>query len=1170
MRRAALITIFTGLLFAFTSVLGAPGSATDLSVLHKDERIHAFKVANLYVDGDGKVIGAKFWHLPSGMPVFLQIETVPQVYTWVDTPVESDRGLPHALEHLLAEKGTTGRYFTLLSNMRLSQSAAATWRDFNLYSFVSGSGTDGFFDVFHSWLTALYHPDFTEVEAQREFYHFAVSTDPVSKIKTLSERGTVYNEEQTGEGEESCYHNLDKQILGAGNPLAANIGGDPDQMRAVTPQEIREFHREHYRLGPTTGFIFVVNPKENIPAFLERISREFERLPSAKTAVVTTQQSSAGNPKYPIHSLADLQPRICPVPGGNEAAPADIWFGWKPKKFESMRSLRMLDLFYRGLADGQQSLLYKALVDRKTRIADTGATSIALDSARSESPRYSLWKIQVSGIPGNHLSVGQITQVRNAILARVREVSDYPDGSPALAGFNEVIESYARAERRSKNVWRKSPPLFGVRLDANWKDFLEYLEMDPSFVRSMAQEDLWNGIESDLKSGKNIWRSLIQEFGLLDPPYSEATPSSPELQKKLEIETQQRISTQIESLKHQYGFSSDQEALAHFEHDELVKTKEIDKIEAQVSKPHFTDHPPLVPDEDMRYSQFTVSGVPALASIFERPPSLELGLSFDLHQVPQKYYKYLPLLARSFDSVGLKESNHITQYQTMSAETHSRFVEFGASVSANGFSKRADLNFRASATSVPELREALGWIQRSLLSSYIDPANVDRLRDIVAEQLSADSSYTKQDEFSWVYTPAQAFRYQADPLYLAVDSQFTKAHWDGRLYWLLHEPVPPDKIDHLASFATNALATLKGTPKAHLAQTLNDLKAEGIEAELVEHWRRNLDSFPDDRLLNGLQRLADEVVADLRTGPANTINDLRQLQQLLVNRRALSLDLLVNSPALEQLRPDLEKFVAAIPDRVPNNEQISKARIAHPIIDKLRAEYSLNDLDFPWHLGFVNPEEFTGNAIFYSDFVDYTQTDRQSLMKLLSSAILAGRGPGSLYMRAHQAGLAYALLLKGDPSRGLILYYADRSMDVPSLVADMNSAVDGIANTKDPYLVDYALRQLFSLPRSIYTFSIRERAFAQEMRDGNTPEKVRRFYEALLKLRHDPALLSQLTAGGKDSLCGILLEEKCGIEQRVNHSLFFFVGSEKILSDTERRLGGTKLLRIWPSDYWLP
>jgi Zn-dependent M16 (insulinase) family peptidase len=162
--------------------------------------------------------------------------------------------------------------------------------------------------------------------------------------------------------------------------------------------------------------------------------------------------------------------------------------------------------------------------------------------------------------------------------------------------------------------------------------------------------------------------------------------------------------------------------------------------------------------------------------VFDRPPTIELGLSFDLRQIPKKYYRYLPILARSFDSLGLKEGSQITPYSDVLGETQSRFVGFAAGTADNAISHRADFTFRASVTSVPEFREALRWIDRSLRSSYLDPANVGRLRDIVSGLISADDSYTKQDEFSWVFMPAQAFRYQGDTLYLALESQFTKAH----------------------------------------------------------------------------------------------------------------------------------------------------------------------------------------------------------------------------------------------------------------------------------------------------------------------------------------------------------------------------------------------------------
>jgi Zn-dependent M16 (insulinase) family peptidase len=118
--------------------------------------------------------------------------------------------------------------------MRLSQSAAATWRDFNFYSLASGSGMDGFFELLRAWLDALYHPDFTDVEAEREFYHFGIATDTSTKTKTLTEGGSVYNEEQTEQGEESCYHDLDKRVLGKENPLAASIGyNDTNQADAM-------------------------------------------------------------------------------------------------------------------------------------------------------------------------------------------------------------------------------------------------------------------------------------------------------------------------------------------------------------------------------------------------------------------------------------------------------------------------------------------------------------------------------------------------------------------------------------------------------------------------------------------------------------------------------------------------------------------------------------------------------------------------------------------------------------------------------------------------------------------------------------------------------------------------------------------------------------------------
>ncbi len=1157
-------------LLGFAGYGSAASPGLDLGTLKKGEQVSDFQLANLYSDAGRQIVGAKFLHVPSGAPVFLlQIETVPQVYMWVDTPVTSDRGLPHALEHLLGEKGVKGRYFTLLRDMKLSQSVAATWRDFNFYSLTSGSGMDGFFELFHAWMEALYHPDFTDTEAEREFYHFGVVSDPSTKIKTLTEGGSVYNEELTNEGEESCYRDLKQRVLGKDNPLAAEIGGDPEQMRDVTPREIREFHKAYYRLGPTTGFIFAIHPKEDVVEFLRKVSGELGQFVQEGGKGVLPQSPPA-ELKYPIHPSESNTPQICRIPG-SETTPGDVWFLWKPQNVDTMIHLKLLQLFYRGLADGQRSLLHQAIVDSKTRQIDLGATGIKLDPDPSDSPRFLVWSADISGIPGTRISVESVTQVRNAVLEQIREVSEYPDHSEKLVTFNKLISSYAQAWRRSKLVWMRNPPLFGASLDANWKDFFEYLEMDASFVRSLSEDQVWTQIEKELLSGKNIWRDLIREYHLLDLPYAYATQSSPQLLQWLESEKKERLDHELQSLRGRYHADSNQEALTRFEQDELTKTKEIDAIEAQVPKPHFTEHPPLTPDEYIRYRQFQIGGVPTIATLFDRPPTLEIGLAFDIHHIPQKYYKYLPVLARSFDSLGLKEGEHIVPYAELLQETDSRFIEFAATTSDNGVSHRADFAFRASVTSVPELQEALRWIKRVLLSSYIDSTNLNRLRDVVTERLAADDSYTKQDEFAWVFMPAQAFRYQGDALYLALDSQFTKAYWDGRLHWLLHQPVSSQELGRLGAFASHFLLTAKQVSRSELGQRLSKIGANGLEGELVDHWKRNLNSFSQERLAEGLQRLAIEAQEDLRTGPVRAMEEIRELQRLVVNRRALKLDLLVSPSVLDAIQPDLLKFVRDVPDRPlrSGDDRSDRKRSTHPIIDKVAKENGMVDKQFPWHVGLVIPGELTGSAIFYSDFVNYFQTDRNSLVRLLSSAILSGRGLGSLYMKAREAGLAYQLLMRADPAHGQLGYYADRSLDVPSLVLSMNASANIVSKLREPYLIDYALQQLFSIPRAIYNFPIREHVLVQEIRDGNTPEKMRQFYQSLLKLRNDPNLLPEITRAGKDALCGILLAENCKPQQKAAHSIFFFVGSEKTLSDVEKRLP-IKIVRIWPSDYWLP
>jgi hypothetical protein len=532
-----------------------------------------------------------------------------------------------------------------------------------------------------------------------------------------------------------------------------------------------------------------------------------------------------------------------------------------------MVEVRLLELFVDALGGGEQSLLYKALVDRKTRALDSGVTSVSSWVGEQNSPLYPFVAQWLSGIPGSRITPELIERLRSRIIRTIQEISVYPPHSKELEAFNRLVHSHEHAARRYESVWIRNAPGFGLRqTSAAWKSLLDALEMDPSFNRSLSEDETFRAIEKQLDSGENIWANLIQKFHLLETPYSTASTPSPELLEQIEKNRQERLAAKTKALMQQYNTSDDQQALALFEQDELVKTRQVETIEAKVQLPQLTGHPPLTLDDDIHYRQTTLSGVPVIAAMFDRSPTIDIGLCFDLRNLPGKYYKYLPLLPRFVDGVGLKEGTQTLTYADVLEQIQRDVYDLSVGYESNALSHRADFAIRASAANPEEFRIALRWIERLLKSNDLNMENADRLRDVVQEAVSADDYYTKQAEENCVRGPAIAFRYQTDKLFLALNSHFTQAHWRSRMLWLLHAPVAAEGIEKLGAFANDALLSLDKLPRRDVTQRLEALKRTGLEGELVDYWKKNLPSFADAELAAGLRQLTAEVEEDLKAG----------------------------------------------------------------------------------------------------------------------------------------------------------------------------------------------------------------------------------------------------------------------------------------------------------------
>ncbi len=559
--------------------------------------------------------------------------------------------------------------------------------------------------------------------------------------------------------------------------------------------------------------------------------------------------------------------------------------------------------------------------------------------------------------------------------------------------------------------------------------------------------------------------------------------------------------------------------------------------------------------------------MPFIATVFDHPPTIDIGLSFDLRKIPAYYYKYLTILPRCLDSLGLVRNGERTSYSQLLSNVHNQMYAFSIGYDDNPVSGRADLVIRASSANAEEFRASLSLISEMIRFTDLNVSNADRLRDLVSQRISADDLYTKRD--GWITNPTYSFRYQQNAAYFAVHSQLTRAHWDERLKWRLHKKVPSQEIEQLAAFANGILASISGISRHELSLRLSDTKTTGLKAELLEYWRKNLYSFSEAELDGGLRQLSAEVQQDLRIGPAKTVADIKRLQTLVLNRNVLHVDLTLSQSMLATIRPELVHFLRSLPaySRYQSDEQAQELT-ASPILSKLNARYGPSGEIYPSYVGLVNADAIAGNVIFYSDFPGYLQLDRESLMRVLSSQLLAGSGPQSIYAKTVETGLAYDDGIVSRPGLKILWFYANRTLDIPALMMRVNSVAEHLPDLSDPFLVDYAFRQTFSIPRFLSSFSQRGRAMAIDIRDGNSPDKIRRFSQALLSLRQEPNLLSDLIRDGLASIGAVLLDEKYKNYQRSSRSLFFFAGPEKVLSDIEQRLSIPKLQRLWPSDFW--
>lgn len=1161
----------------------AAAAAEDVQLdnLKKDQNVGGFRVAAVYLNDSDKPMGARFVHRRTGFTLdLLQIESVPQGYTWVNSFPVSDQGEPHTQEHLLLGKGTTGRSIAQLDTMWLSGSSAFTQQWRTSYHFNTAAGPDVFFAIFGAQLNALLHPNYTDEEIRREVRNFGVTQNPDGSLR-LEEKGSVYNEmtSSTGNPFRQLFRAIDHLTYGPAHPLAYNSGGEPSGIRTMKPEDIRNFHKSNYYLA-NMGTIAAFPKSVSLSSVLERTDAILNKVqPNEEKRVGKTQ--------------ADLPPPAGAAPGTisfteypqkNEQQPSPVGIAWPANRQLDANEFLLFSLFFDNIASDTTSNLYKVFIDSKTRSMDIGAKQIFNNTSPDEG--MPVW-IGLTDVNPSNFNEEKLGAIRQKVVDEINRIASFPDGSPELKEFNGRIQSRLVELQRDLAKFVNTPPGFGARnIGSAWMDHLLALERTGDFRKSVTLKPQVAFAEKQLASGKNVWHDYLAKWKITGvTPYAAAARPSPALIQREESERVARGNAEAERLAKGYSIADNQEAIKRYRAEYDAETARIEEEAKKIARPSFVKSPPMTMDDQLSWSQKTVAGVPLVASTFDNMTSAQLGLAVRLDSVPPEQLRYVSLLPVLLTRVGVIENGKPVSFDEMTERLRNEILALNASFSTNPRTGRVELLVRGSGIGTQEASRAVDWMSLVLQHPDWRPENLARIRDAVDQSLSGLRNTMQGAEEAWVNNPALAYRMQSSPIYLAADSFLTRAHNALRLRWLLKEAPPADHAaldDFLTRIAgagksasradLKALAT--GIPPSSLqgyADALNALSptAKPIALEALKDLDLTLIEVPDSSLATDWADLATSIRDDLLTPPATALANLDAVRRAVLHANNARMFVVGSTTTQKALEPKIAALAGTLDSAPAARPSYSSARL---IDDRLRARDS--SAVAPVHVGLLAPNmkggviSTTVPSAHYSDF-----GDKEKQLDYLASRLHAGYGAHGIFLKTIGAGLAYSNGLRASVGAGRMGYYAERTPELPQTV---RFVVNELKNApRDPSLADYAVAQVFGEFRSAQTYEARAEGMAADLADNQPPDEVRKFRQSILELRKDPDLGAKLF-DRKDAVYGRFIPGYGTTKAKdVPGGVFFVIGPDKQLDLYDQYIrtsegGDSRLYKLYPRDFWQP
>lgn len=713
----------------------------------------------------------------TGMTVVVIDQKGPKVngYFVLATEIHDDSGAPHTLEHLVFMGSRNYRYKGFLDKLATrfySNTNAWTATDHTAYT-LDTAGWEAFSRMLPVYLEHVIAPTLTDEGCYTEVHHID---------GTGNDAGVVYSEMQGVQNNAAELIDLEARRLtypdGVG--FRYETGGMMEQLRVLTAERIRAFHREMYQpknlcliitgeadhgdlletLDNFEDTILDVIPSPDSP--FKRPWIDSKQAPPLSQSVVKTVEFPEEDESYGEIEIRFLGPD-CTDPVQSKLSNSQILFGTNVDNF--IAGAVNITLLY--LAGSSAALLDNILVEREQL-----ATGVyyATDDRPSLEIRFTLTSVETE----------KLAQVEKRFFEVLKEAMNKDLDMNYL---QECID-------RQKRTWKFST-------ESSASSFAEYVISDFLFGKKDGSTllDVTSLKEYDIleKWTQDDWRQFIRRW-VADAPHVTilGVPSS-KMSESLKKEEEARVAAQKSQLGDE-GLKKLAEKLekAKADNDKEIPTEMLESFKIPgIESIHFVETTTArsgaalqLGRQDNKAQQIVDadgSDLPAFIH-FEHIPSsfVQLSVLISAQSVPVQLRPLLSVYMEAFFNLPVERDGKTIDFEQVVVELERDTVGYTIEGARGlGNSEMLRISFQVE---LEQYNTAIGWLQELSWNSIFD---VERLRTITSRLLSdvPDAKRNGDDMLAAVHVMVH---YAAESIVRA-RSTLVKARYLKRIKKLLAE-----------------------------------------------------------------------------------------------------------------------------------------------------------------------------------------------------------------------------------------------------------------------------------------------------------------------------------------------------------------------------------------------